>query len=406
MKCYLTSCLAGYLAFSEDLTLLDYELFPPSKISSRLLKIKEGVLLGEEEALLVRMVKKYDEIIIETSKGISNYKNLKDSEKFKIETPNKGGEYLRSNLVDILIEIGSIDDAEEYEERVHGIYTDLALQQIRESSEAEDKLLIQAISSIEELDESIGKLVERVREWYAVHFPEMDAIKNHEAYVALVAQYGHRDPIIQEGLSGFDVEIDSSMGAEIEEEDILMVQNFASSLKSLQESRQAIEDYVDMKMEKIAPNLRDLAGSSLGAKLIAHVGSIKRLATFPSSTVQIIGAEKALFRHLKTGERPPKHGLIYQHPSIRSAPWWIRGKIARALAAKISLAVRKDVFSGEFDPQLKDSFLERAEEIKKDNPFPKKTSSKGKTERKDTPSSRKQYKKYAKKKKKKKKKKK
>jgi nucleolar protein 56 len=404
MKCYLTSCLAGYLAFSEDLTLLDYELFPPSKISSRLLKIREGVLVGEEETLLVRMVKKYDSIVIETNKGISNYKNLKDSEKFEFQSPHPGGEYLRSNLIPMLIEVGFVESEEEYKSRVHEIYIDVTLQQIRESSEAEDKLLIQAINSIEELDESIGKLVERIREWYAVHFPELDAVKNHEAYVNLVAQYGHRDQIISKGLDEFKLEIESSMGAEIEEEDLVIIRNLASSLKSLQESRQSIEKYVDIKMDKIAPNLRDLAGSSLGAKLIAHVGSIKRLATFPSSTVQIIGAEKALFRHLKTGERPPKHGLIFQHPAIRSGQWWLRGKIARTLAAKISIAVRKDVFSGEFDPQLKEAFLERIEEIKKENPFPKRTGQKPKTEKKEV-SSRKQYKKYAKKNKKKKKKK-
>lgn len=118
-------------------------------------------------------------------------------------------------------------------------------------------------------------------------------------------------------------------------------------------------------MEKLAPNLRDLIGSSLAAKLIAHIGGIKNLSMYSSSTIQIMGAEKALFRHLKTGERPPKHGLIFQHPQVRTNNWWIRGKIARTLALKISLAVRKDVFSGEFDPNISEGFLERVEEIKK-----------------------------------------
>ena len=86
----------------------------------------------------------------------------------------------------------------------------------------------------------------------------------------------------------------------------------------------------------MAPNLRDLTGPSLSAKIIAHTGGIRRLALLPSSTVQILGAEKALFRHLKTGEKPPKHGLIYQHPDVRGSRWWIRGKVARALAGKIS----------------------------------------------------------------------
>ena len=140
--------------------------------------------------------------------------------------------------------------------------------------------------------------------------------------------------------------------------------------------------YIENKMDEIAPNLKDLLGASLGAKMIAHVGGIKRLAMLSSGTIQVLGAEKALFRHLKTGERPPKHGLIYQHPDVRGAKYWLRGKIARALASKISLAVRKDVFSGEFDPSIKTSFNDRVEEIRKANPFPKRPSKSSKTSKK------------------------
>ena len=134
-------------------------------------------------------------------------------------------------------------------------------------------------------------------------------------------------------------------------------------------------------MEDIAPNLRLLVGSSLGAKLISHAGGLKRLATYPSSTVQIMGAEKALFRHLKSGDRPPKYGLIYQHPQVRGAKWWNRGKIARMLAGKISLAVRRDVFTKTFDENVFDEFIEKVEEIEKNNPFPTKTTKKRKEEK-------------------------
>ena len=134
-------------------------------------------------------------------------------------------------------------------------------------------------------------------------------------------------------------------------------------------------------MEEIAPNLRLLVGSSLGAKLISHAGGLKRLATYPSSTVQIMGAEKALFRHLKSGDRPPKYGLIYQHPQVRGAKWWNRGKIARMLAGKISLAVRRDVFTKSFDENAFDDFTQKVEEIEKNNPFPTKTTKKRKEEK-------------------------
>ncbi|RBQ22312.1 putative NOP5 family protein [Candidatus Methanobinarius endosymbioticus] len=160
-----------------------------------------------------------------------------------------------------------------------------------------------------------------------------------------------------------------------------MINSFAKSIQSLQITRNKTEDYIDQKMEKSAPNLRDLLGSSLAAKLIAHIGGLKSFAMYSAATLQIMGAEKALFRHLKTGERPPKHGLIFQHPQVRTNPWWVRGKIARTLALKISLAVRKDVFSNNFDPNISESFLNRVEEIKKENPFPKKTTKRRREER-------------------------
>ncbi len=248
--------------------------------------------------------------------------------------------------------------------------------------------LIQAINSIEELDETSGKMVERLREWYAIHFPELDKIKNNERYVEMVADIGDRDSIIDSKVldsdKEFEVKTGKSVGAPISEIDLQMVREFAKSIKSLQKTKKSLTIYVERKMGEIAPNLKVLAGASLGAKLIAHVGSIERLSKMPSGTVQVLGAEKALFRHLKTGERPPKHGLIFQHPEVRGAKWWLRGKIARTLALKISLAVRKDVYSGEYDPNIVENFENRVEEIKKANPFPKRSTKPKKMSDKET----------------------
>ena len=202
---------------------------------------------------------------------------------------------------------------------------------------------------------------------------ELDKIRSNEKYVKLIAEYGDKDSIIEnESLEEINV-LDESRGAEIEGHDLEVLQGFANSVRSLQDTKKSLADYVDQKMNEIAPNLSNLLGSSLGAKLIAHIGGVEKLSLLPSSTIQIMGAEKALFRHKKTGERPPKHGLIYQHPEIRGARWWLKGKIARALAAKIALAVRKDVYSGEFDPDLKEEFEKKVEEIKKEHPFPPRT---------------------------------
>lgn len=374
MKCYITWCFVGFIALDENCTLLDYELFPRNRLSERLNEVLEGNLVSEEQSLLKRMVKNQDEVVVETEISLSKYRSLKDSSKFKFETPNKAGEYLRTFMDKVLIETDYIQTEEELKEIVHEISLNITRTRLHEASKAEDLVLIQAINALDELDETTSKLAERLREWYSIHLPELDKIKSHEYYVKLVAKYGDKDSIISSGLEESDLKIETSIGADLEESDILMLKELASSIKSFQATKKSLNEYIDGKMGELAPNLKDLVGASLGAKLIAHVGGLKRLALLSSGTIQVLGAEKALFRHLKTGERPPKHGLIYQHPEVRGAKYWLRGKIARALASKISLAVRKDVFSGKFEPSIKINFEVKVEDIKKAHPFPKRSS--------------------------------
>ena len=374
MKCYITWCFVGFIALDENCALLDYELFPKSKITLRLTELLEGNLVREEKSLLKRLVKNYDEVVVETEISPSKYESLKDSSKFKFQTPNKAGKYVRTYLADILIKTDFIETEEELKELIHDTSLTITRERLQEASEAEDLVLIQAINALDELDETTSKLAERLREWYSIHLPELDKIKSHEYYVKLVADYGDRDSIISSGLEESNLKIETSTGSDLDESDIIMLKEFASSTKSLQATKKSLNSYIEDKMDELAPNLKDLVGASLGAKIIAHVGGLKRLALLSSSTIQVLGAEKALFRHLKTGERPPKHGLIYQHPEVRGAKYWLRGKIARALASKISLAVRKDVFSGEFDPSIKTSFETKVEDIKKAHPFPKRPS--------------------------------
>ncbi len=387
MKCYVVGCFAGFLVLDEDFNLLDYELFPQSELLEKWFLMAEKNLTPEEKRLLEKIGKDCDEIIIETSRSSYHYHDLKYNSKFTYHVPSKGGDYMRSNLGEVLHEAGFLDRAEDLWGITHKLALQVTERKLKEASLSDDLLLIQAIHTIEELEEAEVKLVERIREWYPVHFPEMDEVRDHTRYVELVAEYGDRESIINSGavdissgVSNKKMESGMSLGAELSPSDLEVIQGFARTIQSIQESKKATTNYVDIKMEEMAPNLRDLLGSSLGAKIIAHTGGIKRLALLPSSTVQILGAEKALFRHLKTGERPPKHGLIYQHPDVRGSRWWIRGKVARTLASKISLAVRKDYFTGEYDPTVTESFQERLEEIIKEHPFPKRTakSKKGK----------------------------
>lgn len=373
MKCYVVSCFAGFLALDDDFNLLDYELFPHSELLENWIKMESKRENRFETVLLEKISKEYDEIIIETAKRSHHYQNIKNNSKFTFQIPSKGGDYLRSNLREVLIKTGFIQSEIEYNKVIRKLSHQITEYQLKKSSQSDDLLLIQAIHSIEELEESEVKLVERIREWYPIHFPELAEIKDHSHFVDIIAEYGDRDSIINAGLPDIHIDSGSSLGAELSEKDLMIIQGFARTIKSIQESKKSIIDYVDVKMEEIAPNLRELLGSSLGAKMIAHTGGIKRLALLPSSTVQILGAEKALFRHLKTGEKPPKHGLIYQHPNVRGSRWWVRGKIARMLAGRISLAARKDYFSGELDPSINKGFCEKLEEIKKANPFPKRS---------------------------------
>lgn len=367
MECYITYCVKGFFAFNSQNELIIKKLFPKDEIINRLAQIDEKEIVKEESEIIEELSNDYDEIIIESNKRSSDY----DNEKVRVKKPNQGGEYLRSNYDEFDIDFAEITE----------VYRNLAIYRIKKASASEDKHLIQAINSIDEIDESISKLIERIREWYALYFPEMDIIKNNETYIKLISQNKTKEAIVEAKPEAFPDEI-IDIDGDIDPRDLEIMNNYANSIYELQKSRKNIEDYIDKKMEAIAPNLRLLVGPSLGAKLISHSGGLKRLAMYPSSTVQIMGAEKALFRHLKSGDRPPKYGLIYQHPQVRGAKWWNRGKVARMLAGMISHAARRDIFTKTFDENVSEEFKLKVEEIEKNNPFPTKTTKKRKEENK------------------------
>lgn len=136
-------------------------------------------------------------------------------------------------------------------------------------------------------------------------------------------------------------------------------------LIEFKKTRKNLVDYIKEEMKEFAPNLSNIAGGVLGAKLISLAGGLKKLATKPSGTIQVLGAEKALFRHLREGSEPPKHGIIFEHPYIRNTHWSKRGKIARALASKIAIAARIDYFSKEEKHEpLQKELEERVREVR------------------------------------------
>lgn len=215
---------------------------------------------------------------------------------------------------------------------------------------SDDFLIVQAVKSIEDLDKILNSLAIRLRDWYEFYLPEYSASQpDHAEFVRGVVEITK-----EQFLSGKKT---GSFGADLGKPHIAAMKRFAERLLGLYAAKQELEGYVDGTMETLCPNLRAVAGSTLGAKLLEHAGTLKRLAELPSSTVQILGAEKALFRHLKTGSRPPKYGVLLAHDAVQSAPKGRQGRAARILADKISIAVRIDYFKGQFKG---DALLEEA----------------------------------------------
>ena len=240
-----------------------------------------------------------------------------------------------------------------------------------------DNMIMQAIALLDVLDKDINTFIMRVREWYGWHFPELVKIINDNYMYARVAMHvKNRANFTAEMLPGL-VEIvgeaekaeevmkamNASMGQDISPIDLINIQTFAQRVISLAEYRHKLYDYLLEKMHNVAPNLSALIGEVVGARLINHAGSLTNLAKYPASTVQILGAEKALFRALKTKGNTPKYGLIFHSSFIGRAKARNKGRISRYLANKCSIASRIDAFmdgtSNVFGEKMRDQVEER-----------------------------------------------
>ncbi|KAJ1853764.1 Nucleolar protein 56 [Coemansia sp. RSA 2703] len=222
-----------------------------------------------------------------------------------------------------------------------------------------DNMIIQAISILDQLDKDLNTFAMRVREWYGWHFPELaKIIADHYKYARLARAIKNKGSLGDHSIDMLTeiTEDDAlsrqivdaaraSMGTDISDIDLLNIEAFASRVISLHEYRKNLYDYLLSKMNAVAPNLAALIGDIVGARLIAHAGSLTNLSKYPASTVQILGAEKALFRALKTRGNTPKYGLIYNSTFIGRAGTKNKGRISRFLANKATIASRIDCFS-------------------------------------------------------------
>ncbi|MCX8207580.1 MAG: ATP-binding protein [Methanothrix sp.] len=226
------------------------------------------------------------------------------------------------------IELGFACDDRDYNQRLRDVAIALVKRQLESMCSPQSELL-QVIESLDDLNVAINLLEERLYEWSLLYGIRC---RGEELARALSERQG--------------------------------IGIVAKSLLELIRAREELEGLLQARTRDIAPNLSSILGPVLAARLISRAGGLERLSRLPASTIQVIGAERALFRHLRGKAPSPKHGLIFRHPLIQSSPKRLRGRIARALAAKLAIAARIDLYSGNLDPALAEALNERVRQIK------------------------------------------
>jgi nucleolar protein 56 len=378
MKAFIVQFPIGVLACDENNNIINKMLFPKKlqTAAKLIMALEEGKVPAELEILLTNLKNSGYDLFVFENKDLADQVKTKLSVEIAVEKPSKAGDFLRSQSSQVAVQVGFVGKAEDLSVWNHDISMEIAKQRVKVAVEKRDMIIAQAIQTLDDLDRTVNLFMGRLREWYGVHFPELDRlVEKHETYARLVLKLGRRENFSIEALRNEDIPesrteqisivADTSMGADVSEMDLAQITTLSNSILNMYELRKSMESYLDKTMEEVAPNVQAIVGSLLGARLIAVAGSLQNLAMRPSSTIQVLGAEKALFRSLKTGARPPKHGLIFQHALLHDAKKWQRGKIARAVAGKVAIAARIDAFGGKYAGNtLKASLEKRIEEIK------------------------------------------
>lgn len=304
---YLYSNIIGTFVINQNFQLREKVLFPLKDLSKILKQLQENETLESEKEFL---------------KKFKSIKNLR--------------------IEDDLLALEKVYKAlESYDKEFYNNNLYLTRMQIRDSV-SNDLLIVQVSGSIIELNKAINMLSRRLREWYSYVLPEVeDILTDHENFAFRITSDSF-EKLIK------DFKIKNTMGAEFSKEDLAPIMSQAHVILELFKEREIKESYLEKLMEKTCPNLVAVAGYLTGAKLLAIAGSLRKMVMMPASTIQLLGAEKALFMHLIKGTKSPKHGVIIEHPIIQKVDRNQKGKAARVLADKISLAVKIDFFKGKF----------------------------------------------------------
>jgi len=321
-QAFIATGIMGAVAFDEKGSVVDKELFPKDAktIAEKLGRSRSGQLIEEEQALIGRL-KERD---IEVSKSDDSSASQKMRDEFRTIALQLRWAGSQAEINQILSAVGSATAAPKLKEM------------------KSDRILMSAIGVSDELDKVINVFVERLREWYGLHFPEAArSITDHEKFTCIASE-GFRDDVTDADAAKL---ASGSSGMEFSGDDMEQVKYFAKSVLNLFEQRKNMDVYIETAAKRFAPNTAAIAGPALSLRLLVLAGGLDKLAKMPSSTIQMLGAEKALFRHLKGQGRSPKHGVLFSHDLVQKAPHDLKGKVARLVAAKLALAARVDYFS-------------------------------------------------------------
>lgn len=313
---YLYTCCFGSFVFNEGFKIVDQALFKDVVDANSKLEKNEWL---EEEKTLIKKHKPEFFIGIKEEKleGIKLTQDPKKMEEIKL-----------------IMDFPKFYDA-------NLIITKLKVK----ASVSDDQLIIQTINNIDDLNKAINTLVKRLREWYGLYNPEFsESLPDHEKFVELIIKKDKK-ALLKE----VKVKPDEAMGADLKERDVKPILALAKQIEEMYKLKDTQTKYLEKRMLDVCPNMMAITGPLIGAKLLSLAGSLQRMAKLPSSTIQLLGAEKALFRHLTNKKSlPPKYGILHEHPLITIAKKKDHGKVARTLAQKISIAVRVDYFKGEY----------------------------------------------------------
>jgi nucleolar protein 56 len=359
LKAYLIDSPAGLFLLEKTGKISERALFAhnPTDAAAQLKQVLNGELPADSSAFVQRLSQLELDLITVDSEPLARLaRSIVKSEVVQDENDPTISK-LRNRLPSILVRLRIIESKDEYEQFVRDVSLALAKTAITEVTTKRDLYAIQTVRSIEDLDKILNLLAGRVREWYGLHFPELDRlVEKHDSYIRLVHSLGSRESFTFDALAKLGIPQDKatqisasaekSSGAEMSGSDLEWLREVCGTVLELYSLREAAEKYTDKIMGEVAPNMTSVLGAVLSAKLISMAGGLENVAKMPSSTLQVLGAEKALFRTLKTGARPPKHGIIFQYAPIHQSPKWLRGKIARAVAGKLAIAARMDVYGG------------------------------------------------------------